>query len=216
MIQALIFDMDGLMIDSERLYFRAEREIAARYEKPLDEAVLWRMMGRNPKEGITIFVRELGLPASVDDVLALRNDLMRELLQTDLVPLPGLDRIIADYRGRLKLAVCTGAQREFLDIVLDGLGIRDVFSVLQASDEITRGKPDPEIYKETIRKLGLKSEDCVVLEDSENGVLAGSRAGCTVIAVPSEYTRTHDFSPADMVVRDLNEAAERIEALLLT
>jgi len=210
MIQALIFDMDGLMIDSERLYFQAEREIAEFYGKPLDEAVLWKMMGRNPREGIGIFVRELELPASVDDVLARRNLRMRELLRSDLVPMPGLDHIISSFRDRLRLAVCTGAQREFMDIVLDGLGCHGAFDVLQASDDIARGKPNPEIYLETIRKLACRPEECVVLEDSENGVRAGRNAGCAVIAVPSEYTKSHDFSSADTIVRDLFEAAERV------
>jgi HAD superfamily hydrolase (TIGR01509 family) len=139
---------------------------------------------------------------------------MRELLRSDLVPMPGLERIVADFRGRLDLAVCTGAQREFLDIVIDGLGLRRDFKVLQSSDGIEKGKPDPGIYLETCRKLGRAPSDCVVLEDSENGVLAGRRAGCLVIAVPSEYTAGHDVSPAHVIVNDLNEAADFISARL--
>jgi len=216
MIRALIFDMDGLMIDSERLYFQAEREIAAHYRRSLKEEVLWKMMGRNPREGIGIFVRELEIPAPVDDVLKMRTDRMRELLGTDLVPMPGLEAIIAAFRGRLHLAIATGAQQEFLDIVVDALNIREDFSLLQASDEIREGKPNPEIYLTACSKLGLNPEEGVVLEDSGNGVLAGHRAGCHVIAVPNQYTKTHDFSPADFTASDLNRAASYIQGLLET
>jgi HAD superfamily hydrolase (TIGR01509 family) len=114
----------------------------------------------------------------------------------------------------LKLAVATGAQREFLDIALDTLRIRGYFAVLQTADGLERGKPDPEIYLIACRRLGLPPGECVVLEDARNGVLAGKAAGCPVIAVPSDYTRGQDFSEADWVEPDLFAAARRIEKLL--
>jgi len=128
--------------------------------------------------------------------------------------MPGLSHIIDAFYGRLKLAISTGAQKEFLDIAVDQLGIRDKFDVLQASDEIIRGKPDPEIFLKTCDKLGLEPKECMVLEDSENGVRAARRAGCFVIAVPSEYTHMQDFCSAHFVASDLQEAANHIEALV--
>lgn len=209
-IKGLIFDMDGLMIDSERLYFEVERDMAARFDRTVDERILWRMMGRSPQEGLKIFVGELDLPLSVDEAIEMRNSLMRHKLRTELVPMPGLFDIVETFHGRLKLAVCTGAQSEFLDIVMEGLGLRDRFSVLQHSDGIDRGKPDPEIYLLTCGKMGLAPADCVVLEDSSNGALAGKRAGCTVIAVPSDYTRGQDFGFVDHLASNLAEAGAYI------
>ncbi len=194
MIKALIFDMDGLMIDSERLYFQAERDIARKYQKKVKDETLWKMMGRNPVESMKFFVEELQLPLSPREALNMRTNIMREKLRTDLKSMPGLNHILDTFHGRLKLAVCTGTQRELLDIVMERLGIRHKFSVLQSSDGIRKGKPDPEIYSTVCRKLGFKPLDCVVLEDSSNGALAGKRAGCYVIAVPSEYTISQDFS----------------------
>jgi len=214
MIKALIFDMDGLMIDSERLYFQVEGEISALYGKNVNKKTLWKMMGRKSIESIRIFVTELNLPEKPEKILEMRDKMMKEKLRTDLEPMPGVFDLIHSFYKCLKLAIATGATQEFLDIVLDKLGIRERFSVLQASDEIIRGKPDPEIYLKTCEKLTLKPAECIVLEDSGNGVRAGKSAGCYTIAVPSEYTEGQDFGWADFVADNLLVAKNHIHAML--
>jgi HAD superfamily hydrolase (TIGR01509 family) len=128
--------------------------------------------------------------------------------------MPGLYHILGAFDGKLRLAVCTGAQREFLEIVLDRLEIRRKFSVLQTADEIERGKPDPAVYLACCGKLGLDPRECAVLEDCENGALAAARAGCYTIAVPTEHSKEQDFSCADHVSADLFEAERYISTLL--
>ena len=206
--------MDGLMIDSERLYFQAEGEIADKFGVILKEETLWKMMGTNPMEGLTIFVNDLGLPIDAQEAFTMRTEIMRKKLLTDLEAMPGLFHILDTFLNRLKLAVCTGAQEEFLDIAVDSLDIRDKFDVLQSSDEIDKGKPNPEIYLRTCKKLSVSPKESLVLEDSENGVKAGKRAGCLVIAVPSEYTQSQDFTSADFIASDLFEAEGIIQSLL--
>jgi HAD superfamily hydrolase (TIGR01509 family) len=206
--------MDGLMIDSERLYFQAERDIAAEYNTTVREETLWKMMGTKPIEGLAIFVQDLKLPISAERALEMRNEAMRKKLQTDLEAMPGLFHILDTFFGRLKLAVCTGAQGEFLNTVVDKLKIKDKFSVLQSSDGIEKGKPEPDIYLKTCERLELYPQDCLVLEDSSNGVLAGKKAGCYVIAVPSEYTKGQDFRTADFTASDLFQAEHHIQTLL--
>jgi HAD superfamily hydrolase (TIGR01509 family) len=214
MVKALIFDMDGLMIDSERLYFQTEREMARKFDKTVEEKTLWKMMGRNPVDSMEIFVKEAGLPLSLEEALEMRNLIMRKKLNTDLKPMPGLYHILDAFSGRLKMAVCTSAQKEFLDIVIKNLGIRNRFDVLQSFEGTPRGKPDPDIYIKTCLRLKLSHEECVVLEDSSNGALAGKRAGCYVIAVPSEYTKEQDFHFVDFMAEDLFQAEKHITALL--
>lgn len=211
---ALIFDMDGLMIDSERLYFAAEREMAAAHGKEIRDEQLWPLMGRKPIESLRLLRKILGIGTPPEELLAWRNRLMLEKMRRDLGAMPGLFEILDVFKGRLKLAVATGAQQEFLDIALDTLRIREYFDVLQTADAVERGKPDPEIYLIACRRLGLQPGECIVLEDARNGVLAGKAAGCPVIAVPSDYTRGQDFSEADWVEPDLFAAARRIESLL--
>jgi len=211
---ALIFDMDGLMIDSERLYFAAEREMAAAWGKEIRDEQLWPLMGRKPIESLRLLREILGIETPPEELLAWRNRLMLEKMRRNLGAMPGLPEILAAFHGRLKLAVATGAQQDFLDLALDMLRIRRYFDVLQTADALERGKPDPEIYILTCRRLGRPPGECIVLEDARNGVLAGKAAGCPVIAVPSDYTRGQDFSAADWVEPDLFAAARRIETLL--
>jgi HAD superfamily hydrolase (TIGR01509 family) len=212
--KALIFDMDGLMIDSERLYWQVEKDIARSYGKEVKEETLWKMMGRRPIEGMRIFVQDLGLPISAEETLALRDVRMRMKYRNESEAMPGLFHILDAFFGKLKLAVCTGAQGEFMEIVLDRLKIREKFDILQASDEIEKGKPDPEIYLATCARLGLEPGQCVVLEDSSNGALAGGRAGCYTVAVPSAYSRGQNFSFVDFTASDLFEAERHIQSLL--
>lgn len=212
--EALIFDMDGLMIDSERLYWEVERSIARSYGREVRGETLWKMMGRRPIEGMRIFVEEVGLPISVEETLALRDRRMREKYRNEAEAMPGLFSILAAFCGKLKLAVCTGAQEEFMEIALGRLKIREKFDVLQASDEIEKGKPDPEIYLKTCARLGLEPRQCIVLEDSSNGCLAGKRAGCYTIAVPSDYSRGQDFGSADYIASGLAGAENHILGLL--
>ena len=214
MLKALIFDMDGLMIDSERLYWQVEKDLARGYRKEVKEETLWKMMGRRPIEGLRIFVEDLELPISAEEALALRDARMREKYRDESEAMPGLFHILDTFYGKLKLAVCTGAQREFMEVVVDRLKIREKFNVLQASDEIKKGKPDPEIYLTTCAKLGFEPAHCIVLEDSSNGALAGKRAGCYTIGVPSEYSRGQDFSFVDFVASDLFAAEKHISGLL--
>ena len=214
MIKALIFDMGGLMIDSERLYFQAERDIAKRYRKNIKDETLWKMMGRNPVESMKFFVEELQLSLRPKEALNMRNRIMREKLKTDLKPMQLLTHIIDTLYGSLKNAVGTVTQKELLDIVMDRLGIREKFAILQTSDEIKKGKPDPEIYLAACTKLGFNPCDCLVLEDSSNGALAGKRAGCYVIVIPSEYTLGQDFSFVDYVAQDLLHAEKHILNLI--
>lgn len=213
-MKALIFDMDGLMVDTETLYFAAEKELARRFDREVKEETLARMMGRKPLESLAIFARELDLNLPPEKLLEMRTEIMRQLLRQNLRPMPGLYTIINVFFGRLKLAIATGAQQEFLDLIVDSLDLRAKFSVLQASDDINQGKPDPEIYLLTCQKLGFAPQECIVLEDSANGVIAGRGAGCYVIAVPSPQAKGHDFSLAQAIVPNLFSAIPLIENLL--
>jgi HAD superfamily hydrolase (TIGR01509 family) len=214
-MKAIIFDMDGLMIDSERHYLQAQHEIARHFNRRFTEEIRLKTMGRKPQESVEIFVKELDIPLNAEEVLEMRNRIMRVKYQYELVPLPGLNHIIDTFYGRLKLAVCTGSQNEFLNIVVDQLKIRQKFAVLQSSDDIRTGKPNPEIYLKTCDRLGLQPSECIVLEDSLNGILAGKRAGCFVIAIPSVSTEKRDFTTADRVVNDLFAAEEEISKNLV-
>lgn len=213
MRDVIIFDMDGLMIDSERYYWAAERELAAQAGKPVDDGVLGSMMGRKPVESMRLFKDALGLSESAEELVETRAARVVEMMRASLDPMPGLMELLARFHGAMTLAIATSAPRTMVDVMAEKLGIERYFSLIQTCDDVVNGKPDPEIYLKAMSKLGVSADRCVVLEDSGNGALAGKRAGAYTIAVPTEHTRGHDFSFVDLVAADLFAAAERIERL---
>ncbi len=208
--RAVIYDMDGLMIDSERLYIETEMEMARARGRTLTRETIAKMMGRKPIESLEIFRADLGLVEPASDLLAERDAKMLSLMKTDLAAMPGLFHSLEQLGSQFDLAIATGAVQKFLDLTLDTLQIRPLFRVLVPSDGIRHGKPDPEIYEKAIRELAVRAERCAVLEDSSNGCLAARRAGAYVIAVPSEHTRHQDFSPAHFIADDLFAATDHI------
>ncbi|MHA2226685.1 MAG: HAD family hydrolase [Candidatus Hodarchaeales archaeon] len=208
--KAIIFDMDGLMVDTERLYLALDHELASEFSKKFDEKLVERMMGQKPIDSMRIFTNSLNIDISPLKLLERRNSIFLKKLKEDLVPMNGLNEIVNDLYQKFKLAISTGAPQMFVDIILTKLRLQKYFSVIQTSDEIQRGKPDPEIYIRTVERLELIPNQCIVLEDSHNGALAAKRAGCYVIAIPSEYTYDQDFQFVDNIARDLIEAKQHI------
>lgn len=211
---ALIFDMDGLMIDTEGLYWAAAREIAAGYGKTVGDDTIREMMGRAPIDSMRVFARDLKIEDSPQDLLDRRSEMMLRRFAQPIAPMPGLMDILQKFRGRLKLAVATSAPRAFVDLILPAMKIVDFFDVIQTSDGLSHGKPHPEIYLKTISRLEAKAARCIVLEDSTAGAQAGKSAGAYTIAVPSDYTRQGNFGFADYVASDLLEAARHIADMI--
>lgn len=213
-IRALIFDMDGLMVDTEPIYWEVARALAQQYGTRVADATLRRMMGRSGLEAMGLFARECGITtASPADLLREREQGMIARYTAGVAPLPGLHAIIDRFRGRLRLAVATSSPRKYTDVLLPALGLAEVFDVVQTGDDVTRGKPDAEIYLKCMERLGVAPAECVVLEDSPAGALAGKRAGAYVIAVPTHLTAGEDFCFADARAVDLVEAANQLDRL---
>lgn len=213
-VKAVIFDMDGLMIDTERLYFEVERIMARKFGKEVKDETLWKMMGRKPLEAITVFAEDLELDISPKKLLEIRDELFVKKLVNEVEPMPGLFDILNILKGKVKMAIATGSPQKFLKIVLDKLKIESYFDVFVTSDEVEKGKPDPEVYNTAVKRLKVAPFECVVLEDSSNGALAAVRAGCYTIAVPTVYTNKQDFSFVNYVAKDLKDAAEKINEFL--
>lgn len=210
MKKALVFDMDGLMIDSEGLYFEVEREMAREFGQVAEDALMWKMMGRSPLESMRIFARELRLPASPEDLLTARQARVEKKMLSEVLPMKGLYEIIETFHEKLKLAISTSSPRRFVDIALEKLRLEHIFDVIQTHEDVTKGKPEPDIYLKAAEKLEVRPGECIVLEDSHNGALAARRAGCYCIAIPNEYTKEQDFSFVHHIAEDLLEARRHI------
>lgn len=212
-MDAVIFDMDGLMIDTECIYWAVAREMAQEAGKTVSDDTLGRMMGRAPLDSVQLYAREVGLTQPAEELMRERDRRVLEVFKKGIQPMPGLMEILEAFRPRFKIALATSARMHFVELIFGNMDLHRFFDVLQTSDDIVNGKPHPEIYLKAMNKLGVEPAKSFVLEDSSNGSLAGKRAGAHTVAVPSIYTKTHDFSFVDYVAADLFDARRHIESV---
>lgn len=210
-VTALLLDLDGLLIDSEKVYHEVGYQMSRDLGKVLTKEIIAKQMGRSPYESMGIYRRELGITNyTIQELVDWRDREMIAAYKHNIDLMPGGLKLMEEALGTFKMAIATGSTRNLVDIVVEKLDLERFMQHIQPSDEIENGKPNPDIFLKCAHHLEVKPEECIVLEDSSNGCLAGKRAGCYVIAVPTEYTDHQDFSMADVVVKDLFEAWELI------
>ena len=204
MITSVIFDLDGLLADTERLHCLAYQEAlrfhgAAVTDREYGEH--WVRSGR----GIAEWITDRGLTL---DPIALRADKSRaylDLLRSQLRPMEGALALLEKLHGRKNLALASSSYRDAVDGVLTGLGITRYFQVIVTGLDVSRVKPAPDIFLAAAEQLRVSPAECVVLEDAEKGVIAANLAGMRCIAIPNQHTYHHDFSRATRVCSSLNE-----------
>jgi pseudouridine-5'-monophosphatase len=214
-LRAVVFDLDGVLANTEDLYEQACVAVLGRrgltYDPPLRE----RMMGRPVADALRIMIEAHDLPDSVELLFDECREVLYGLMATELAPMPGvvelLDRIESLH---LPAAVATSALPDYAEFVLTRLELKRRFQFVLTSADITLGKPDPEIYLLAADRLKLKPPQLMVLEDSANGCRAAVTAGAFTIAVPNRHTAKHDFAGAQIIAETL--ADPRIVALLQT
>ena len=221
MIKALIFDCDGVLVDTERDAHRVGFNLAFK-EMGIDAEWDVDLYGRlllvaGGKERMRAYFDEFGWPADTataaqkdELILALhktKTQITSELVSS-LPVRPGILRIIDEaIAAGVKLGVCTTSNPKFIDAVLDLFGPerKAAFDFVHAGDVVSRKKPDPEIYELAKRSLGLPAHDCMVIEDSRNGLLAATGAGLPTLITTSTYTVDEDFAGAVKVVPELGD-----------
>ena len=218
-VKAIIFDCDGVLVDTERDAHRvgfnrafAQTGIDAEWDVDLYGKLLLVAGG---KERMCAYFDEYGWPADADtkkDELILGLHKTKTQITSDLVsslPVrPGILRIIDEaIANGVRLGVCTTSNPKFIDAVLDLFGPerKAAFEFVHAGDVVEKKKPDPEIYRLATQSLGLPPEECVVIEDSRNGLLAATGAGFPTLITTSTYTVDEDFSEAARVVPELGD-----------
>ncbi len=205
-MQAIIFDMDGLMFDTETMYSRVFEEIAREKGKQLTLDLKTKCMGKRALEGAKIISEEWEGCITPEELLAQQDALLVYLYETEAEKLPGLDELLSFLKdNNIRMCIGTSSRMFLVDILLDRFNLRDSFEFVVSGDMVEKGKPAPDIYTLCLEKLSLSGEECLVLEDSHNGMVAGKAAGCMVCAVPSEYTKHQDFSGADLIVDSLGD-----------
>jgi pseudouridine 5'-phosphatase len=206
-IRAVVFDLDGLIANSEDLYELTVDEILGRRGKPHERALRTRMMGRTVADSFQIMIDYHALTDTLDDILIEVREVLTKHMDTSLAPLPGGQQLFdALDAARIPMAVATSGTRSYATDVLTRLGLYDRFQFILTAEDITHGKPAPDIYLLAAARLQLPPSSIMVLEDSGNGCAAAVAAGAFTVAVPSRHTREHDFTGARFLADTLADA----------
>jgi HAD superfamily hydrolase (TIGR01509 family) len=204
-IEALIFDFDGLIVDTETPAFESWRTIYREYGVELPLEVWQHAIGTNSFDTYAYLEQLVGRPLDRATVMELRMRHKREL-SADQPLLQGVEQVLADARGLgLKLAVASSSDRAWVVGWLERHAIRQHFACVLTADDVERVKPDPALFLTAAACLGVAPAACVVFEDSANGILAAKAAGMRVVAVPGPITRQLVLPPADLTIGSLDE-----------
>jgi len=200
MIQALIFDLDGTLANTEMLHFKAWREALLRNgvrEFSLEDFL--RYVGTSNEKVADDYIQSDGITKSQKELIT-----EKQALYMDLIPevelCTGTREILERFHGKMSLAVASSSHEKEIRAILEIHELISYFPVILGGDMVQKRKPDPEIYLKAQDLLGKSAAECVAFEDSGPGMNAAKNAGMVAIAVPNEFTREHDFTRADSIV----------------
>lgn len=215
MIRALIFDMDGLLVDSEPLAAKAMDTFLARYGLQRRHEVHSKLLGRRLGDAISIVRDAYQIDRPLEALVEEYGELRVESLRGNLVRMPGVEAVIDFGRAAgLRLALATSGIRAHASVSLEETGLAGLFDAEVTGDEVARGKPEPDLFLAAAAKIGIDPDACVVFEDAPNGVAAARSAGMTVAAVPNSLSTGLEFNvKPDVVLRSLCEAPEWLRTL---
>ena len=208
MIQAVVFDLDGVLLQSEEVWDdvreRYVRERGGRY----DEEVQRAMMGMSAPEWSRFLHQEAGVP---DDPETINRDVVERMLEAyrgELPLLPGAEEVVRQAAAAFPLALASSSNRPIFEAALELAGLTECFRATVSSEEVARGKPAPDVYLEAARRLGVAPEACAAVEDSHSGIASAKAAGMRVIAIPNA-----SYPPGEEALDLANVTLESLEQL---
>lgn len=211
MIEAVLFDNDGVLVDTETLFFETTRHAFEQLGVKLSRELWGRRYlaeGKNSRE----IAMSLGADASrVDAVIAKRNEQYWKVLQSPPALRPHVKPTLDALHGRFKLAIVTGCGREQLDLVHTENQLLKFFDLIVTSDDCSDRKPHPEPYLNALRALGLSADQCIAIEDSPRGLASAKAAGLRCIVVPTELTEMLEFPGALAIEKDLSGVLKHLK-----
>jgi HAD superfamily hydrolase (TIGR01509 family) len=207
-IEALIFDMDGLLIDSEPIAERALAQFLQLHGHELRPGLMESTLGRRLPEAMVVIAEAYGLTLPLDELTRTYDELRLAALRGNLQPMPGAAALIAFGRkAGLRMALATSSLRSHADLSLAETSLAGLFDAEATGDEVEHGKPAPDIFLLAAERLGIAPSACVVLEDAPAGLAAAVAAGMGAIWVPNVKTRGLPVSvPVDIELPDLAAA----------
>lgn len=205
-IQAVAFDLDGLMFNTEDLWEIVSDQLLARRGKRPSKEFSRQVTGRPAKVALPMLIEWFQLNDTTDQIQSEINDLFDEMLDDHLAPMPGLIELLrAVHNAGIPRAITTSSGRRFVDRLLQIYKIEFEFSFFLTAEKVENGKPHPEIYESAARRFGVHPATMMVLEDSEIGCQAATAAGAFAVAVPTHKSAEHDFPNVKFVAESLED-----------
>jgi HAD superfamily hydrolase (TIGR01509 family) len=206
-IEAVVFDLDGVLLDTEQLWDEARRQVAEEKGLPWPEDAQRAMMGMSSREWSRYMHDVIGVSEPPEEI---STEVVRRLeaLYRERLPLvPGAIEAVQRMAARWPLGIASSSNRPLIDLFLELTGTRNLFRATVSSEEVARGKPAPDVYLEVARRLGVQASSCAAIEDSENGIRSAVAAGMRVVAIPNRAfpPSQEALALASMVLESLDE-----------
>jgi HAD superfamily hydrolase (TIGR01509 family) len=213
-VQAVVFDLDGVLIDSEEIWDEVRRDLATSAGRPWPDDATRAMQGMSTAEWSAYLTGVVGVPGTPEKVAAAVIDRMAAHYRTRLPLLPGAVEAVERLAGSFALGLASSSPRRLIDAVLAAAGLAGQFPVTVSTEEVAAGKPSPAVYQQAVGRLGVPPGRAVAIEDSSNGLRAAARAGLGVIAVPHPaFPPAEDaLALATVVVGSLDEITPDVVA----
>ena len=203
-LSAAVFDLDGLMFNTEELYHQVGAEMLRRRGKKLTDDLLDSMMGRQSREALQIMIDWHDLNDTAEQLEAETDVIFGDMLETDLRPMPGLLELLDGLEQReIPKAIATSSRRPFAVTMLEKYELLPRFQFLLTAEDIELGKPNPQIYYRSAERLSIETSDMLVLEDSSNGCKAAVASGSYAVAVRANHNQHLTFPGASLVADSL-------------
>lgn len=199
-MKSIFFDNDGTLVDTEKLYFKATKAILKKAGvKVTREWFIESSLKRNISSWSLL--KEMNLTESaLKELKTMRNDYYSELLASETQLLPGVKKTLEKLYGKVQMAVVTTSHRQHFDIILSKTGIAKYFDFCVVNEDVKNEKPHPEPYLLALSISKNKPENCIAIEDTERGLISAKKAGIACYAIPTELSRSHDFSKSDGIL----------------
>lgn len=213
-MEAVIFDMDGVLVDSEPLQVESFNEILQSYNIRISQTEFKRFVGRTQKEIFSELKEIYQIGESVESLIAKKRIQYLRLVNSKLTAMPGLLDLIALLKEKkIKIGVASSSPLMDIEMVLQRIELDQQFDAVLSAFNLPKGKPDPEVFLRTANVLEVQPSHCMVIEDTAVGVLAAKRAKMSCIAMPNFFTREQDFQLADYIADNMVEVKTILQEL---
>ena len=212
-IRAVVFDMDGLMLNTEDVFDLAGKQLLERRGLEMTDVIRHSMLGRRPVDAFNALKLHTGMLDRIEDLMYETKELFETIAENSLATMPGLHDVLELIESlNLPRAVATSSPRAYMTPLLERFELLHRFHFTLTAEDVTHGKPHPEIYQMAASRLNVLPAQMLVLEDSETGTRAAHAAGAYIVSVPNRHTAVGDFSMSRLKIDSLLD--ERLHELL--